>query len=160
MKSLTYKSVAITFAAIALFLFAANSAQAQNEREIRRQIPEYEKQISDGCEGAKVTLEVDFASFNGNADALSYVPDQGLAEPSDGVRRYCTDSNNTSEADPYKVGKLKNKVTKILLRFVPKASQKRITLQDGGVVLIEAAFGVTGGRFYANDIQDALGKLL
>ena len=160
MKSLIYRSAAMTFAAIALFLFAANSAQAQNEHEIRRQIPEREKQISDGCEGAKVAIEVDFASFNGHEEALTYVPDQGLAEPAFGVVRYCTDSNNTSETDPVKVGKIKDKVKKIVLRFVPKASQKRITLQEGGVVLIEAAFGVTGGRFYETDIQGALGKLL
>ncbi len=42
MKNLIYKSAAMTFAIIALFLAAATSTQAQTEREIREMIPERE----------------------------------------------------------------------------------------------------------------------
>jgi len=58
MKNLIYKSAAMTFAVIALFLAAATSTQAQTEREIREMIPEREQQISKGCEGARVAIEV------------------------------------------------------------------------------------------------------
>ena len=157
MRNSIHKSTMMVFAVFALFLFAANSAQAQTEGQIKKQIPDFEKSISEGCDGARVALEVDFASFT--ATALTYVPSQGLEEVADALRRYCTNSNRTSETDDEKVGKLKSKVKKVVLRFVPKPAQKKISFKTGGVLLIEAAFGETGGRFYTSDIQAALSEL-
>lgn len=167
MKTMKRKSSAAMLAALALLLFAAaDSARAQSARmkslmhQINEQIPERQKEIAEGCDGAVVVLEVDFASFGDNVESLEYVPDQGLAETTDGVRRFCTNSNRTSETDPDHVAALKSKVKKIVFKFVPKADQKRISLKAGGVLLVEAAFGTSGGRFYASDIQAKLGEIL
>ncbi len=158
---MSYKSLTAVFAAFALMLLPA-SAGAQNarmesmKRDIVEQIPERQKQIAEGCEGANPVLEVDFASFGDNYEALENVPYHGLEETTYGVRRFCTNSDRTSETDPVHVGALKKKVRKIVLKFVPKAEQKNISLKAGGVLLIEMAFGVSGGRFDQVEVQQKL----
>ena len=167
MKNVSYRSSVITFAALALLVMGVtDSANAQSARmsslmrQINEQTPEHQKLIAEGCEGADVRLEVDFASFGDNDEALSHVPYQGLEETAYGVRRFCTNSNRTSETDPAHVRALKAKVKKIIFKFVPKAEQKRISLKAGGVLLFEMAFGVSGGRFSQSDIQEQLGVIL
>lgn len=167
MKSVSRKSSAIVLAVLTILLSVPiSSARAQSAkmaslmREIEGQIPERRKVIAERCEGANPALEVDFASFGDNYEALDNVPYQGLEETVYGVGRFCTDSNHTSETDPAHVGALKAKVKKIVLRFVPKAGQKNISLKAGGVLLIEMAFGVSGGRFDQVEIQEKLGDIL
>lgn len=163
-----YRSQTAILMALALLLLhaTANSAHAQSSkmaslmREIREQIPDRQKVIADKCEGASVVLEVDFASFGDNYEALENVPYHGLEETAYGVGRFCTNSDRTSETDPAHVGALKQKVKKIMLKFVPKAEQKRISLKAGGVLMIEMAFGVSGGRFDQVEIQEKLGEVL
>lgn len=163
-----YRSLAAILMAMALMplLATANAARAQSAkmetlmREIREQIPDRRKIIADKCEGASIVLEVDFASFGDNYEALENVPYHGLEETAYGVGRFCTNSDRTSETDPAHVGALKQKVKKIVLKFVPKAEQKRISLKAGGVLLIEMAFGVSGGRFDQVEIQEQLGEVL
>lgn len=167
MKKVNVKQLAVTLAALALLSAVPFvSAQAQSakvaslRRDIEGQIPERRGQIAERCEGANPALEVDFESFGDNYEALDNVPYHGLEETAYGVRRFCTDSNNTSEADPAHVGALKSKVKKIVLRFVPKAEQKNISLKAGGVLVIEMAFGVSGGRLDQAEIKERLGEIL
>ncbi|MEJ7619065.1 MAG: hypothetical protein WKF30_19285, partial [Pyrinomonadaceae bacterium] len=153
MKSLNGKQTLVRFAVLIAFTLAiaAVAAQAQNSKtqslinEIKAEFPERQKQISEGCGGASVMVDVDFASFGDNYDALLKVPQQGLKETANGFRRHCTNSNRTSEQDPAKVDAVKSKVKKVVIKHVAKPEQKNISLQADGVVLVEMSFGQAGG---------------
>jgi len=149
---------------IALAMFTVALAQSSRvaslTREIKAEFPERQKQIAEKCEGAEVLVDVDFASFGDNYDVLLKVPQQGLKETANGFRRFCTNSERTTESDPDKVSAVKAKVKKVLLRNVAKPAQKKVSLQDDGTVLIEMAFGNISGGLSLVEIQRELGKIL
>jgi len=167
MKTPNFQQLAVRLTAsmlIALAVFTVALAQSSRvtslTREIKAEFPERQKQIAEKCEGAEVLVDVDFASFGDNYDALLRVPQQGLKETANGFRRFCTSSERTTESDPDKVSALKAKVKKVLLRNVAKPEQKKISLQDNGTVLIEMAFGNISGGLSLVEIQRELGKIL
>ncbi len=154
--------LAVVLIALSVFTvaFTQSSRVASLTREIKAEFPERQKQIAEKCEGAEVAVDVDFASFGDNYDALLRVPQQGLKETANGFRRFCTNSERTSESDPDKVSAVKAKVKKVLLRNVAKPEQKKISMQEGGTVLIEMAFGNISGGLSMVEIQRELGQIL
>ncbi|MEJ7711855.1 MAG: hypothetical protein WKF84_18790 [Pyrinomonadaceae bacterium] len=132
MKSLNGKQTLVRFAVLIAFTLAiaAVAAQAQNSKtqslinEIKAEFPERQKQISEGCGGASVMVDVDFASFGDNYDALLKVPQQGLKETANGFRRHCTNSNRTSEQDPAKVDAVKAKSKRWSSNTSPSRSKR------------------------------------
>lgn len=149
--------------AVAAFGF---SAQAQSSKmqslmnDIKAEFPGRQKEIAEKCDGASVVMDVDFASFGDNYDALLRVPSQGLKETTYGFRRFCTNSTRTSEFDPAKTGAVKAKVKKILLRHISDPAGKKVSLQSGGVVLIEMAFDKLPGGLSTSEIAARLGDVL
>lgn len=139
---------------------AQSSAIASLTREIKAEFPERQKQIAEKCDGAAVTVDVDFASFGEDETALRRVPQLGLKETANGFRRFCTSSDRTTESDPDKVSAVKSKVKKIMLKNVEKPEQKKISLQGDGTVLIEMAFKTISGGMNMMEIQRELGKIL
>jgi len=169
MKVSDYKQLAARLAVLLTVVIASPSSfdvHAQNSKtaslisEIKAELPGRQKEISEKCGGASVIMEVDFASFGDNYDALLKVSQQGLKETTNGFRRFCTNSNRTSEEDPDKVKAVKTKVKKIVIKHVPKPEQKKVSLQDGGTVLIEMVFGQSGGGLSLVEIQRMLGEVL
>ncbi len=140
--------------------YGQSSRMASLTREIRAEFPERQKQIAEKCEGATVTVDVDFASFGDDYDALLRVPQQGLKETANGFRRFCTNSDRTSESDPDKVSAVKTKVKKVLLKNVAKPEEKKVSLRGDGTVLIEMAFKSISGGISMVEIQRELGKIL
>ena len=123
-----------------LILSASVFASAQSSKmqslmnEIKAEFPGRQKEIAEKCDGAAVVMDVDFASFGNNYDALLRVPSQGLKETTYGFRRFCTNSNRTSESDSAKTAALKAKVKKIVLKHIADPAGKKVSLQSGGVV--------------------------
>ncbi len=140
----------------------AQSSKSQNLiKEIKAEFPGRQKEIAEKCDGASVIVDVDFASFGDNYDALLRVPQLGLKEMSNGFRRFCTDSNSTSNFDTAKVKALKSKVKKIILKHVATKEEKKISLQSGGIVLIEMKFDQPlGGGINYVEIARKLGDIL
>lgn len=145
----------------------AASAQAQSSKsqslikEIKAEFPGRQKEIAEKCDGASVVVDVDFASFGDNYDALLRVPQLGLKETSNGFRRFCTDSNDTTKPDQTKVKALKSKVKTILLKHVQTKEEKKVSLQSGGVVLIEMKFDQPlGGGINYVEIARRLSEIL
>lgn len=134
-----------------LILLASIGASAQSSKvkslinDIKAELPGRQKEIAEKCDGASVIVDVDFASFGDNYDALLSVPQLGLKQTSNAFRRFCTDSNDTTKFDRAKVGALKEKVKKIVLKHVQTVEEKKISLQTGGVVLIEMKFDKPAG---------------
>jgi hypothetical protein len=126
--------------ALCAFAPAQSSKTLSLIEEIKKEFPERQTQIAEKCAGAKIAVDADFASFGDNSDALLRVSQLGLKETANGFRRFCTDSNNSSQIDQAKVSALKTKVKKITLRHVAEAEQKKISLQPGGTILIEMKF--------------------
>lgn len=153
--------LALVFLATSGFAFAQSSKSQSLINEIKAELPGRQKEIAEKCENATVTVEVDFTSFGDNSDALLRVPQLGLKETSNGFRRFCTDSNRTSQADAAKVAALKSKVKKIVLKHVETAEAKKVSLQSGGVVLIEMKFDQPlGGGINYNQIAVKLAEIL
>ena len=141
-------------------------AQAQSAKmkslmnEIKAEFPGRQKEIAEKCGGASVIIDVDFASFGDNYDALQRVPQQGLKSASYGFRRFCTDSNDSTKQDSAKVEAVKTEVKKIILKQVAKAEDRKVTLLKDGTVLIEMAFHDTLGGFSDVNIQKQLNDIL
>lgn len=147
--------------AIAASVNAQSSKSQSMMKEIKAEFPGRQKEIAEKCDSASVTVDVDFASFGDNYDALLRVPQLGLKEMSNGFRRFCTDSNDTSKPDAAKVKALKSKVKKIVLKHVQTKEEKKISLQSGGVVLIEMKFDQPlGGGINYVEIARKLGEIL
>lgn len=149
-----------------LILSASVFANAQSSKmqslmnDIKAEFPGRQKEIAEKCDGAAVVMDVDFASFGDNYDALLRVPSQGLKETTYGFRRFCTNSNRTSEFDPAKTAALKSKVKKIILKHIADPAGKKVSLQSGGVVLIEMAFDKLPGGLSTTEIATRLGDVL
>lgn len=143
-----------------LFVQAQSSKMQSLMNEIKAEFPERQKLVAEKCGGAAVQFDVDFASFGDNHDALLRVPQQGLKETAYGFRRFCTDSNDTTKEDAAKVGALKSKVKKIVLRQVADKSKKKIWLEKDGTVVLAMAFHDISGGFSAVEIQRNLGDIL
>ena len=169
MKTMTVKNIVTNCAVLVVLLFLATSsfvcAQSSKSQslinEIKAELPGRQKEIAEKCDGAAVIVEVDFASFGDNSDALLRVPQLGLKETANGFRRFCTDSNNTSQPDAAKVGALKAKVKRIVLKHVQKQEEKKVSLQSGGVVLIEMKFDQPlGGGISYTELAAKLADIL
>lgn len=147
---------------LALCVFApAQSSKMQSlMNEIKAEFPGRQKEIAEKCDGANVIMDVDFASFGDNYDALLRVPSQGLKETTYGFRRFCTNSNRTSEFDVAKTAAVKAKVKKILLKHIADPAGKKVSLQSGGIVLIEMAFDKLPGGLSTTEIAARLGNIL
>jgi len=161
-KNFFARFTALGFLVLAMTVFAnaQNSKTKSLISKIKAEFPERQKQIAEKCDGASVVVDVDFASFGDNYDALLRVPSQGLKEMTYGVRRFCTNKSDSTKGDPEKVGALKSKVKKIMLKQVANASDKKISLQSGGVVLIEMAFHDLKGGLSHVEIERGLGEIL
>lgn len=164
---MVYRNMLTRFAILAICILTIGiSAQAQSAKmkslikEIQAEFPERQKQIAEKCGGASVVVDVDFASFGDKYDALLRVPQMGLKETANAFRRFCTDSNNTSKEDSAKVGAVKTKVKKILIKYVPKPEDKKISLQSGGTVLVEMAFDTISGGINYVSFATKLGDIL
>lgn len=161
-----YKVIGNAVFLILLGLLSNDAVQAQSSKmqslmnEIKAEFPGRQKEIAEKCDGAQVVMDVDFASFGDNFDALQRVPSQGLKETTYGFRRFCTNSNRTAEHDPAKTGAMKAKVKKILLRHVADPAAKKVSLQSGGVVLVEMAFDKLPGGLSTVEIAARLGDVL
>lgn len=162
-----FKSITGRFLMLVLSILTIGvTAQAQSSKmqslmnDIRAEFPGRQKEIAEKCDSASVIMEVDFASFGENYDALLRVPSQGLKESTNGFRRFCTNSNRTSESDPAKTGAVKAKVKKIMLKHIADPAGKKISLQNGGVVLIEMAFDKLPGGLSHTEIATRLGAVL
>ena len=157
-KKIIVLSLAILSTSI--FVNAQSSKMQSLINEIKAEFPGRQKEIAEKCDGASVVMDVDFASFGDNYEALQRVPSQGLKETTYGFRRFCTNSNRTSEHDPAKTGAMKAKVKKILLRHISDPAGKKVSLQSGGVVLIEMAFDKLPGGLSTVEIATRLGDVL
>lgn len=162
-----YRNMLTRFAVLAICIFtigiAANAQSSKTKsliKEIQAEFPERQKMIAEKCGGASVVVDVDFASFGDNYDALLRVPQMGLKETANAFRRFCTDSNDTSKEDSEKVGAVKSKVKKILIKYVAKPEDKKISLQSGGVVLVEMAFDTISGGINYVAFATKLGDIL
>lgn len=153
--------LSLTVLALSVFANAQSGKTKSLINEIKAEFPERQKQIAEKCGGANVVVDVDFVSFGDNSDALLRVSQLGLKETANGFRRFCTDSNNTSQEDSAKVGALKAKVKKIILKHVETAEEKKISLQSGGIVLIEMKFDKPlGGGISYTEIAVKLADIL
>jgi hypothetical protein len=153
--------LALVFLTMSVFANAQSSKSQSMINEIKAELPGRQKEIAEKCEGAAVIVDVDFASFADNYDALLRVPQLGLKETANGFRRFCTNSNNTSQADAAKVGALKSKVKKIVLKHVQTQEEKKVSLQSGGVVLIEMKFDKPlGGGISYTEMATKLADIL
>lgn len=141
-------------------IYAQSSKMQSLMNEIKAEFPGRQKEIAEKCDGAQIVMDVDFASFGDNYDALLRVPSQGLKESTNGFRRFCTNSNRTAEHDPAKTGALKSKAKKILLKHIADPSGKKVSLQSGGIVLIEMAFDKLPGGLSYTEIAARLGDIL
>lgn len=141
-------------------------AQAQTAKmkslinEIKAEFPGRQKEIAEKCGGASVIMDVDFASFDDNFDALQRVPQQGLKNVTYGFRRFCTDSSVSTKQDEAKVEAVKTKVKRILLKEVANAENRKVSLLKDGTVLIEMAFHDPSGGFSDVNIQKQLNDIL
>lgn len=146
---------------IAVSVHAQSSKSQSLIKDIKAEFPGRQKEIAEKCDGASVVVDVDFASFGDNYDALLRVPQLGLKEMSNGFRRFCTDSDDTSKSDAAKVKALKSKIKKIVLKQVATKEEKKVSLQSGGVVLIEMKFDQPlGGGINYVEIARTLGDIL
>jgi hypothetical protein len=158
----------VRFVLLTLCMFAivasvhAQSSKSQNLiKEIKAEFPGRQKEIAEKCGGASVVVDVNFVSFGDNYDALLRVPQLGLKEMSNGFRRFCTDSNDTSKPDAAKVKTLKSKVKSIVLKHVQTKEEKKVSLQSSGVLLIEMKFDQPlGGGINYIEIAKKLGEIL
>lgn len=153
--------LALCVLTIAASVNAQSSKSQSLIKEIKAELPGRQKEIAEKCDGASVVVDVDFASFGDNYDALLRVPQLGLKETSNGFRRFCTDSNDTTKPDAAKVKALKSKVKKILLKHVQTKEEKKISLQKDGTVLLEMKFDQPlGGGINYVEIARKLGEIL
>jgi hypothetical protein len=130
-------------------------------KEITAELPGRQKEIAEKCDGASPVVEVDFASFGENAVALQSVSQLSLKQTTNAFRRFCTDSSDTTKSDAANVGSLKANGKKIVLKHVEKAEDKKVTLQKGGIILIEMKFDKpTGGGIDYVAMARKLGELL
>ena len=152
--------VSLVILSVSVFAEAQSSKMQSLMNEIKAEFPGRQKEIAEKCDGAQVVMDVDFASFGDNYDALLRVPSQGLKESTNGFRRFCTNSNRTAEHDPAKTTAMKSKVKKILLKHIADPAGKKVSLQSGGVVLIEMAFDKLPGGLSYTEIATRLGDVL
>lgn len=158
----------LSAAFVSLFILltvASVSAQSSKTQslmnEIKAEFPERQKMIAEKCDNASVIVDVDFASFGDNSNALLSVSQLGLKETANGFRRFCTNSNDTTKFDAAKVGALKAKVKKIMLKHVQTEEAKKISLQSSGIVLIEMKFDKPlGGGINYVQIATRLAEIL
>jgi len=130
-------------------------------KEIKAELPGRQKEIAEKCDGASPVVEVDFASFGENSTALLSVPQLGLKQTTNAFRRFCTDSSDTTKSDAANIGSLKANVKKIILKHVEKAEDKKVSLQKGGIILIEMKFDKpAGGGIDYVAMARKLGELL
>lgn len=147
LKNYLAKLTALGFLVLAMSGAAAAQSSKTNSliSEIKAELPGRQKEIAEKCDGVNIVVDVDFASFGDNSVALSSVSQLGLKQTSNAFRRFCTDSSDTSKPDAAKVTALKSKVKKILLRHVQTVEEKKVSLQSGGIILIEMKFDKPAG---------------
>jgi hypothetical protein len=145
------------------------SINAQNARiegmieKIEAEYPTHEATVKEGCDGAVVKFEVDFASFGDKFEALQQVPLDGLYESAYGFKRFCTSSEEGGTFDAANVRAVKRKVAIIRIKQVDDSSKKKVSLIPGNIVLIEMNFNdfnSSNGSFEGRQIEDELKKIL
>ena len=163
MKKYLLRFINVSSFVLVLCVFAqAQSSKTQSLiNEIKAEFPERQKMIAEKCDNASIIVDVDFASFGDNSDALLRVSQLGLKETINGFRRFCTNSSDTTKFDAAKVSALKAKVKKIMLKHVQTEEAKKISLQSGGIVLVEMKFDKPlGGGISYTQIAVRLAEIL